>query len=76
MSSGRSKDAQIHPLDTLGEEEISRGPTPGPFLIWWERSGEGSQAPQHFLYFLPEPQGHGSLRPTLVETAWVDSAWA
>ena len=23
------------------------------------------QAPQHFLYFLPEPQGQGSLRPTL-----------
>ena len=22
-------------------------------------------APQHFLYFLPLPQGHGSLRPTL-----------
>src|SRR5215831_18224817 len=22
--------------------------------------------PQHFLNFLPEPQGHGSLRPTLV----------
>lgn len=21
---------------------------------------------QHFLYFLPEPQGHGSLRPTFV----------
>jgi hypothetical protein len=21
--------------------------------------------PQHFLYFLPEPHGHGSLRPTL-----------
>ena len=21
--------------------------------------------PQHFLYFFPEPQGHGSLRPTL-----------
>jgi hypothetical protein len=21
--------------------------------------------PQHFLYFLPEPQGHGSFRPTL-----------
>jgi len=20
--------------------------------------------PQHFLYFLPEPQGHGSFRPT------------
>ena len=23
------------------------------------------QAPQHFLYFLPLPHGHGSLRPTL-----------
>ena len=23
-----------------------------------------SFAPQHFLYFLPLPQGHGSLRPT------------
>ena len=23
--------------------------------------------PQHFLNFLPEPQGHGSFRPTLVE---------
>src|SRR5215213_263022 len=23
--------------------------------------------PQHFLYFLPEPHGHGSLRPTLPE---------
>ena len=21
--------------------------------------------PQHFLYFLPDPQGQGSLRPTL-----------
>ena len=24
--------------------------------------------PQHFLYFLPLPQGQGSLRPTLLET--------
>ena len=24
------------------------------------------QAPQHFLYFLPLPQGQGSLRPTLL----------
>jgi hypothetical protein len=23
----------------------------------------GAQAPQHFLYFLPLPQGHGSFRP-------------
>lgn len=28
-----------------------------------ERQG-GGQVPQHFLYFLPEPQGHGALRPT------------
>src|SRR5579862_3798943 len=30
------------------------------------REGSGyAPAPQHFLYFLPLPQGHGSLRPTL-----------
>jgi len=23
--------------------------------------------PQHFLYFLPLPQGHGSLRPILLD---------
>src|SRR5512135_2118319 len=27
-----------------------------------------SYAPWHFLYFLPLPQGQGSLRPTFVET--------
>ena len=27
---------------------------------------EGPQAPQHFLYFLPLPHGHGSLRPIFV----------
>ena len=27
--------------------------------------------PQHCLYFLPEPQGHGSLRPTFVVTRWL-----
>ena len=26
-------------------------------------------APQHLLYFLPDPQGQASLRPTLVDTA-------
>ena len=25
--------------------------------------GEGAYRPQHCFYFLPEPQGHGSLRP-------------
>src|SRR5580700_2546350 len=28
------------------------------------RSGLTPHAPWHFLYFLPEPQGQGSLRPT------------
>src|ERR1700682_3218722 len=27
-------------------------------------------APQHFLYFLPLPQGHGSLRPTSMGRRW------
>jgi hypothetical protein len=27
----------------------------------------GDVAPQHFLNFLPEPQGQGSLRPTLAD---------
>jgi Transposase zinc-ribbon domain len=29
------------------------------------RCGRVQCSPQHFLYFLPEPQGQGSLRPTL-----------
>jgi hypothetical protein len=27
-----------------------------------------TQAPWHFLYFLPDPQGQGSLRPTFAPT--------
>ena len=29
------------------------------------QAGSGLLRPQHVLYFLPDPQGHGSLRPTL-----------
>ena len=29
-----------------------------------------AEAPQHFLYFLPLPQGQGSLRPTLGSGRW------
>lgn len=29
------------------------------------RTVDGQLAPQHFLNFLPEPQGHGSFRPVL-----------
>ena len=37
-------------------------------LIWGgclvQEAAGGNHLPQHFLYFLPEPQGHGSLGPT------------
>ncbi len=33
-------------------------------------------APWHFLYFLPEPHGHGSLRPTLGWLRWIVSTFA
>ena len=33
-------------------------------------------APWHFLYFRPEPQGHGSLRPTLGALRWIVSTFA
>ncbi len=39
---------------------------------WIERAydlPERFSAPQHFLYFLPLPHGHGSLRPTLLALA-------
>lgn len=29
------------------------------------RSSDYAERPQHFLYFFPEPQGQGSLRPIL-----------
>src|SRR5580698_5355696 len=32
-----------------------------------------SLAPWHFLYFLPLPHGHGSLRPTLGPRLWIGS---
>jgi len=32
--------------------------------VGWRQVSQ-SYAPWHFLYFLPEPQGHGSFRPTL-----------
>ena len=33
-------------------------------------------APWHFLYFLPEPHGHGSLRPTFGASRWTVSTLA
>src|SRR3954466_2921124 len=35
----------------------------GPRTFGWRSASGGAQAPWHFLYFLPEPHQHGSLRP-------------
>jgi hypothetical protein len=32
--------------------------------------------PQHFLYFFPEPHGHGSFRPTLGALRCGSLVWA
>src|SRR5206468_7586952 len=37
----------------------------GPGGQWGCRRAQTRCLPQHFLYFRPLPQGHGSLRPTL-----------
>ena len=37
----------------------------GIFCAFCVRGHQDLEAPQHFLYFLPLPQGQGSLRPTL-----------
>jgi hypothetical protein len=39
----------------LGKEETNKNVCP-------------TQAPWHFLYFFPDPQGQGSLRPTFAPT--------
>ena len=46
---------RLEPDDAVGERWIGRV----------EEGHLADQAPWHFLYFLPEPHGHGSLRPTL-----------
>ena len=38
-------------------------------------AGADQPAPWHFLYFLPEPQGQGSLRPTLGASRRTGSAF-
>src|SRR3990172_7921396 len=37
--------------------------TPYLMCVYEVEVGTPNQAPQHFLYFLPLPQGQGSLRP-------------
>jgi hypothetical protein len=38
----------------------------GRLIMCFRAEGQFTLAPpQHFLYFFPEPHGHGSFRPTL-----------
>ena len=38
----------------------------GKLIMCFRAEGQFTLAPpQHFLYFFPEPHGHGSFRPTL-----------
>src|SRR5271165_5970965 len=52
---GTSNGVAINP-----PKEYPAAPATGPYL-----TRPPSYAPQHFLYFLPLPQGQGSFRPTL-----------
>jgi hypothetical protein len=54
------------PVETV-PGSIRFAASPGEAARTAEELGQrpGTQAPWHFLYFLPEPHGHGSLRPTL-----------
>jgi hypothetical protein len=47
----------LHPIyRTSGFTRLRAEPQDAQFTV---------AAPQHFLYFFPKPQGHGSFRPTL-----------
>jgi hypothetical protein len=49
----------------------------GRLIICCRAEGQFTLAPpQHFLYFFPEPHGHGSFRPTLGVLRWVSLVWA
>ncbi|MFZ3014628.1 MAG: hypothetical protein WA045_13080, partial [Nitrospira sp.] len=40
-------------------------------VVLWPHGQSGTlHVPWHFLYFLPLPQGQGSLRPTLFSVLW------
>ena len=57
--------ARIRPRHGIARKQRAQGKHPA-------RTADGcvvfqAALPQHFLNFSPDPQGHGSLRPTLLE---------
>ena len=47
----------------------------GRLIMCFRAEGQFTLAPpQYFLYFFPEPHGHGSFRPTLVLVVFVYTA--
>jgi hypothetical protein len=48
----------------------ARLPTPEASGRAWSSSPSVHVTPQHFLYFLPDPHEHGSLRPTFAVRRW------
>ena len=45
--------------------------SPHDMVVLWPYGQSGTlHVPWHFLYFLPLPQGQGSLRPTLFSVRW------
>ena len=54
----------------------SVGTRPWSVLFSGGAPSERQAAPWHFLYFWPDPQGQGSLRPTLSSLRTVPADWA
>src|SRR6266550_3714983 len=53
----RTLDEETHTLRATADAELRN-----------DRRVDQSVAPWHFLNFLPDPHGHGSLRPTLLQS--------
>src|ERR1044072_2111295 len=51
--------------DATRRRSAPHAPTERDSRTHYSDAAASSSLPWHFLYFLPEPHGHGSLRPTL-----------
>src|SRR3954466_14258936 len=58
--------SEVRPCHAPEERELRHLPLPaeGAELLFRDVDRDHAAVPWHFLYFLPEPQGQGSLRPT------------
>jgi hypothetical protein len=66
------KQSDVHPWAVTQGEWFGVGHVVNAALFGRVRQWRvGGLAPQHLLNFLPEPHGHGSFRPTLVDRNWV-----